>query len=113
VFTRKNYPSFCYYLIDSYENNLYLEKTLVKKGFFVVSIDDHLRDHFSNIVVNNRFEESNSYNKISNQVWLTGSKYILITGKVKKTKEVKHKLKKPRCKTGFKLRYILGLSKKN
>ena len=25
---------------------------------------------------------------------MTGSKYILITGKVKKTKEVKHKLKK-------------------
>lgn len=86
--------NFSILIIDSYENNLYLEKTLVKKGFFVVSIDDHLRDHFSNIVVNNRFEESNSYNKISNQVWLTGSKYILITGKVKKTKEVKHKLKK-------------------
>ena len=86
--------NFSILIIDSYKNNLYLEKTLVKKGFFVVSIDDHLRDHFANIVVNNRFEENNSYNKRSNQVWLTGSKYILIKGKVKRVKKSKHKLKK-------------------
>ena len=86
--------NFSIIILDSYEDNLYLEKTLVNKGFFVVSIDDHLRDHFSNIVVSNRLEEGNPHNKKPNQVWLMGNKYILVTGGIKKIKSSKHKLKK-------------------
>ena len=86
--------NFSIIIIDSYENNLYLEKTLVKKGFFVVSIDDHLRNHFSNIVASNRLEENNLHNKKLNQVWLMGTKYILVTDGVKKIKEPKYKLKR-------------------
>jgi len=71
-------------IFDSYKANFFLEKQFVKEGIFVVSIDDHLRKHASNIVASNR---SNIFNKnTENQTWLTGSKYILIDKIKKKTK---------------------------
>lgn len=86
--------NFSMLVLDSYENNLLLEKILVKKGFFVVSVDDHLRDHFSNIVINNRIEEDNFHNKKPNQIWLIGSKYILVTRNIKKIKKPHYKSKR-------------------
>ena len=51
--------NFLILIIDSYENNFLLEKNLVQKGLFVVSIDDHSRKHYSNIVVNNSIDKIN------------------------------------------------------
>ena len=86
--------SFSMLILDSYENNLLLEKALVKKGIFVVSVDDHLRKHFSNIVVSNRAEQVNINSKKPDQIWLTGSKYILVTKNSKIVKKIQHKSKK-------------------
>ncbi len=83
ILLKKN---FSILILDSYKNNLILEKTLVKKGIFVVSLDDHLKKHFSNIVVTNRCGEINNNDKTPNQIWLTGSKYILVKKKYKKKK---------------------------
>jgi spore coat polysaccharide biosynthesis predicted glycosyltransferase SpsG len=66
-------------IIDSYENNLLLEKVLVRQNFFVVSIDDHLKKYNSNIVVTNRISENHLIKKKPNQIWLTGNKYILVS----------------------------------
>ena len=81
ILLKKN---FSILILDSYKDNFILEKTLVKKGIFVISLDDHLKKHFSNIVVTNRSGEININNKTSNQIWLTGSKYILVTKNYKK-----------------------------
>ena len=51
--------NFLILIIDSYENNFLLEKNLVQKGLFIVSIDDHSRKHYSNIVVNNSIDKIN------------------------------------------------------
>jgi spore coat polysaccharide biosynthesis predicted glycosyltransferase SpsG len=88
--------NFLILILDSYENNLLLEKTLVKKSLFVVSVDDHLRKHFSNIVVSNRAEHVNINKKNPYQIWLTGSKYILVTKNTKIVKKFQHKSKKLR-----------------
>ena len=50
-------------IIDSYENNLLLEKVLVRQNFFVVSIDDHLKKYNSNIVATNRISEDHLIKK--------------------------------------------------
>lgn len=92
ILLKKN---FSILILDSYKDNFILEKTLVKKGIFVVSLDDHLKKHFSNIVVTNRSGEININNKTSNQIWLTGSKHVLVTKKYKK-KKLENKFKKLR-----------------
>lgn len=84
--------NFSILIIDSYENNLILEKTLVQNGLFVVSLDDHFRKHYSNIVVNNSIEKIN-LNKKKNQIWLTGSRYILVTNNTKRKKKLPYKSK--------------------
>lgn len=81
-------------IIDSYENNFLLEKSLVKQGHFVVSIDDHLRKYNSNIVVTNRIVKNNLYRVKQNQVLLSGSKYILLTRENKRIKKFSNKSKK-------------------
>ncbi len=86
--------NFSLIIIDSYEDNLNLEKILVKNGIFVVSIDDHLREHFSNLVVINRFEERNLYKNKTKQIWLMGKEYILVNSTIKKTKRSKNNFKK-------------------
>jgi spore coat polysaccharide biosynthesis predicted glycosyltransferase SpsG len=86
--------NFSLIIIDSYEDNLNLEKTLVNKGFYVVSIDDHLKEHFSNLVFVNRFDESSFYKKKPNQIWLMGKEYILIGNTIKKNKTSNYNLKK-------------------
>ena len=86
--------NFSIIIIDSYEDNLNLEKNLVEKGFYVVSIDDHLKEHFSNLVIVNRFEESSFYKKKPNQIWLMGKEYILVGSIIKKIKKRKNNLKK-------------------
>ena len=86
--------NFTILILDSYENNFFLEKTLVKHGFFVISIDDHLRKHHSNIVVTNRILENDLFVKKQNQIWLCGNKYILTARKVKKINKFRNKSKK-------------------
>jgi spore coat polysaccharide biosynthesis predicted glycosyltransferase SpsG len=83
-------------IIDSYENNFLLEKSLVKQGHFVVSIDDHLRKYNSNIVVTNRIVKNDIYKAKPNQLLLSGSKYILSTRKNMRTKKSRNKSKKPK-----------------
>ena len=65
---------------------------MVQKGLFIVSIDDHSRKHYSNIVVNNSIDKIN-LNKKMRQIWLTGSKYILVKNIIKE-KNLSYKPKK-------------------
>lgn len=88
--------NFSILILDSYENNFFLEKTLVKQGFFIISIDDHLRKHHSNIVVTNRILENDLFSTIPNQIWLSGNKYILTTRKAMRINKFKNKEKKLR-----------------
>ena len=48
------------------------------------------RKHYSNIVVNNSIEKIN-LNKKKNQIWLTGSRYILVTNNTKRKKKLHSK----------------------
>jgi len=86
--------NFSILILDSYENNFLLEKTLVKHGHFVVSIDDHLRKYHSNIVVTNRIPENNLFTIKQNQIWLSGTKYILAIKKAKRINKFKNKPKR-------------------
>jgi spore coat polysaccharide biosynthesis predicted glycosyltransferase SpsG len=92
-----SYNNFHCLIIDSYENNLRLEKILVKQDYLVISVDDHLKEHFSNVVVTNRILEKKKIRKKTNQLWLTGNKYILVN---KHSSIIK---KKPKKNKRFKL----------
>jgi len=65
-------------ILDSYRIKNIFEKRLVQKGFFTVSIDDHLKKRYSNIVVNNKVDALDFVSAKKKQLWLTGNKYILI-----------------------------------
>ena len=86
--------NFLILIIDSYENNFLIKKNLVQKGLFIVSIDDHSRKHYSNIVVNNSIDKINLNKKKTSQIWLTGSKYILVKKIIKRKRNLSYKPKK-------------------
>ena len=66
-------------IFDSYKIDIQWEKEFIKEDIFVVSIDDHLTKHASQIVVSNRAAINNQNLIKNNQTWLVGSKYLLIS----------------------------------
>ena len=74
-------------IIDSYKLNFSFEEKLIRCGIFVISIDDHLKKHASNVVITNRNDIKKIFKK---QIWLSGSKYVLATcskNKIEKKKK--------------------------
>ena len=78
-------------ITDSYIINYNLEKILYSSGVFLVSIDDHLKRHYSDLVINCRASVSkDEIRYIKNQSWITGAKYTIINS-VKKSNRLKKK----------------------
>ncbi len=65
-------------ILDSYSMPVSWEAELVKSKIFVVSIDDHLKKHYSNIVVTNKVSLGEKIVVNKNQIWLNGLKYLLV-----------------------------------
>lgn len=79
-------------IIDSYEINYEWERRLKKYGLFIISIDDHLKKHSSNIIFSNKPNRERKYTDSVNQLWYMGAEYSIVSGskrKVKKNKEIK------------------------
>ena len=70
-------------IFDTYKDIYFLEKNISQMNVLTVSIDDHARKHATDIVCTNRSDKINK--DFPEQVWLRGSKYILIK-KIKKNK---------------------------
>ena len=65
-------------ILDSYIVPLFWERKLIENKFFVVSIDDHLKKHYSNLVVTNKESLDTKFLANNNQTWLNGLKYLLV-----------------------------------
>lgn len=70
-------------IFDTYKDIYLLEKNISQMNVLTVSIDDHARKHATDIVCTNRSDKINK--DFPEQVWLRGSRYILIK-KIKKNK---------------------------
>ena len=70
-------------IFDTYKDIYFLEKIISDMNILTVSIDDHVKKHATDIVCTNRSDKINK--SFTKQLWLRGSKYILIK-KINKNK---------------------------
>ena len=79
-------------VIDSYKINHDWERELKKCGLFIISIDDHLKKHSSDIIFSNKPNRERKYADSENQLWYMGPEYSIVSGlkrKIKKNKKIK------------------------
>jgi len=69
-------------VFDSYKYGYEIESKFRKKGFFVISIVDHVKKHSSNLIFSNRMNAH--FISDSKTQWYMGAKYCLIKNKVNK-----------------------------
>jgi len=84
--------NFSILIIDSYKSKNSITKDLIKKNIFIVTIDDHLRNYFSNLVITYGDIKNKVLNKKSKQLWLSGNKYFFIQNHQVKRKRKKKNL---------------------
>ena len=68
-------------VVDSYLLGYNWEKEIVKQKILLISVDDHIRKHASQIVISNRPRNKTGLIRKKNQIWLSGIKYALIERK--------------------------------
>lgn len=75
IIEKYNFPIL---IIDSYKSYNFLTKNLIKKKIFIVAIDDHLKEYFSNFVISFGDIKNKFLIKKPKQFWLNGNRYFLI-----------------------------------